>query len=77
VWVLAPLRSRRTPPLFMYCQGSFRVGIDEYVKQREARVIERLEGGDAPSDGFGSSPDLSPTRMLTYVAACRGRSCGV
>lgn len=43
-------------------QGSFRVGIDEYVKQREAKVMERLEGGgELPSD-LAPSPELSPAR---------------
>ncbi len=47
---------------FLICshQGSFRLGIDEFCKQREAKVMERLEGGGEASEAL-SHLDMSPT----------------
>ena len=55
------------PPNARFPQGSFRLGIDEYVKQREAKVMERLEGGgDVSMDGIRLS-ELSPSRPSRSV----------
>jgi hypothetical protein len=59
---------RLNTPLYIDPQGSFRLGIDEYVKQREAKVMERLEGGGDVSVDAARMSELSPTRLGFVLA---------